>query len=97
LRTGLLDTLEFPEVPNSTEVRSTGHYEGGFIGAPVFDEAGQVLIVLGLVDFGGSVSGSVMVERVTRVFEAARDVTQAINCKPPADYPHAVSSRRRRR
>ncbi|HYB81751.1 MAG TPA: helix-turn-helix domain-containing protein [Mycobacterium sp.] len=80
-----------------TEIRSTGHYEGGFIGAPVFDEAGQVLIVLGLIDFGGSVSGTVMLDRVTRVFEAARDVTQAINGKPPADYPQTAPSRRCRR
>ena len=94
----LLEDLEREEADLIiTDVRSTGHYEGGFIGAPVFDETGQVLIVLGLVDFASSVSGTVMLDRVTRVFEAARDVTQAINGKPPADYPHAPPSRRRRR
>lgn len=94
----LLEELERDEADLIiAEIRPTDHYEGRFIGAPVFDETGQVLIVVGLLDFGASVRGTVMLNRVRRVFEAARDITAAIDGKPPADYPHAVPSRRRRR
>ena len=80
-----------------TEVCPTQKYDGGFLGAPVFDEAGQVLIVVGLIDFGPSVSGAVMIDRVTGLLEATRDITRVINGKLPADYVGAAPSRRRRR
>ena len=94
----LLDDLEREEADLIiTEIRPNLHYEGGFIGAPVFDETGQVLIVLGLIDFGGSASGTVMQRRVTRLLQATSDITKAINGKPPADYPKSAATPRRRR
>lgn len=80
-----------------TDIRSTAHYAGGFLGVPVFDAAAQVLIVIGLVDFGDSVSGAVMLERVDRLLEATRDITEVIGGKLPADYVGATRPRQRRR
>jgi len=94
----LLEDLEREEVDLIvTDIYPAKQYEGGFVGAPVFDETGQVVISLGLVDFGPSVSGAVMLDRVKRLLEAARSITEVINGTPPSDYLKTIMRRRRRR
>lgn len=94
----LLEDLEREEVDLVvTDIRASRQYDGGFLGAPVFDQAGQVVMVIGLVDFGPTVSGAVMLERVARLLDATRDVTEMIGGKLPGDYPAAARPRKRRR
>lgn len=94
----LLEDLEREEVDLIiTDIRGTDEYEGGFLGAPVFDHAGEVVIVLGLADFGPSVSGKVMLDRVRRLREAARDITEAIGGVAPTDFAANVTAPKRGR
>lgn len=66
-----------------TDIRPGQRYEGGFLGAPVFDGDGQVLATFGLADFSAAVDGAAMLARAGRVAGVAAEITRAIDGRPP--------------
>jgi DNA-binding IclR family transcriptional regulator len=67
-----------------TEIRPEERYDAGVLSAPVFDASGEVVIALGLVDVGNTVTGAQLLDRVDRLLESTRAITKAINGRPPA-------------
>ncbi|HET6951517.1 MAG TPA: helix-turn-helix domain-containing protein [Acidimicrobiales bacterium] len=85
-----------------TEIHANDSYDAGILSAPVFDASGKVLIALGLVDVGATISGAQLLARVDRLLESTRAITKAINGRPPdrrepAEPPHAATGRTARR
>lgn len=66
-----------------TEIDPHGRYDGGFLGAPVFDRNGEVLVTIGVLDLGTDVSGVEMAERAEHVSASADEITRAVGGQAP--------------
>jgi DNA-binding IclR family transcriptional regulator len=80
----LLAELEHEEVELViTEIDPDRRYDGGFLGAPVFDQDGRVLVTLGVLDLDTDVGGAEVAARAEQLRSSAAEITAAIGGHPP--------------
>jgi DNA-binding IclR family transcriptional regulator len=81
----LLEELKQEENDRSVlDIQADEIYEDGFLGAPVFDGSGQVIIVISLIGFGTPLTGTQVLERAGYLLETASAITRNINGSPPS-------------